>query len=457
MRSKRVAGSGVLVALALVLMAGIAAAQAPSDTPLGTGFTYQGQLKSDDTPYTGVCDFKFGLFDSLAGGNQEGLVTETNRAVVKGLFTVQLDFGAGKFVGEERWLEISVRCPAGSGGYQLLSPRQPLTAAPYALHATNSNRLGGYQAGAFAAASHNHWGASWSGSGAGLTLGGGAIGLAGSGTTYGVSGTSATADGRGVYGEATATSGLNRGVEGKTLSSQGTGVVGHAAATSGYNHGVWGQSDSTLGKGVVGVATANSGTTVGVLGQASSGVSWGVAGHNEQNGAGIGAWSDMGDLIQAYDGDFPGGQLRFKVDQAGNVHYDGSLMPIVSLSAAGSGQPERVSLYGLTSTEVWFEDLGSASLAAGRAEVAIDPTFARTVNLAETYQVYLTATCQEAVLLFVSEKTAAHFVVEGVNLKGEPSSCGFSYRLAAKRLGHEALRLEAVAVPVQAAEKERQP
>jgi len=89
--------------------------------------------------------------------------------------------------------------------------------------------------------------------------------------------------------------------------------------------------------------------------------------------------------------------------------------------------------------------------------VAIDPTFARTVNLAETYQVYLTATCQEAVLLFVSEKTAAHFVVEGVNLKGEPSSCGFSYRLAAKRLGHEALRLEAVAVPVQAAEKERQP
>jgi hypothetical protein len=47
-------------------------------------------------------------------------------------------FGANAFNGDARWLEIAVRCPAGSGAYTTLNPRQPLTATPYALFAASA-------------------------------------------------------------------------------------------------------------------------------------------------------------------------------------------------------------------------------------------------------------------------------------------------------------------------------
>lgn len=48
---------------------------------------------------------------------------------------VSLEFGASAFTGDKRWLEIAVRSPAGSGSFTTLTPRQPLTASPYALKA----------------------------------------------------------------------------------------------------------------------------------------------------------------------------------------------------------------------------------------------------------------------------------------------------------------------------------
>jgi hypothetical protein len=421
MKDKRIVHTALATALWLVLLAGLALAQEPAGTPLGTAFTYQGQLKSGDVPYTGTCDIKFGLFDVSTGGTAISTLTRTNVAVDEGYLTVQLDYGSGHFAGDKRWLEMSVRCPAGSGSYTLLSPRQEVAAAPYALHAANADLLDGQHASAFAAASHGHWGAAWSGSGTGLSLSGGSIGLDASGTgvgvhgssdssqgtgvtgwassdtgatfgvygqsdadngigvagvaasgaadsagygvfgishsyygqgvrgvatssatgalTFGVSGQSSSPDGTGVMGEATASTGLTRGVEGTTWSYAGTGVVGQANAGFGYTHGVWGQSESTSGRGVFGEATAVAGTTVGVLGRATTGVSWGTAGWNSHNGAGVGAWSNIGDLIQAYDGDFPGGTLRFKVDQAGNVHLDGSIIYFGELRSPAAGRP----------------------------------------------------------------------------------------------------------------------
>ena len=57
-------------------------------------------------------------------------------AVLGGVFSVALDFGAGAFgAGEARWLEIEVRAAAGAGAYETLSPRQSVDAVPYALHA----------------------------------------------------------------------------------------------------------------------------------------------------------------------------------------------------------------------------------------------------------------------------------------------------------------------------------
>ncbi|MBN1135949.1 MAG: hypothetical protein JXM73_05160 [Anaerolineae bacterium] len=130
------------LALALTNSAGLAQGTEPQgDTQplalLGTGFTYQGQLKSGGTPYSGACDLRFGLWDALSGGAQIGAAqTRANVSLAEGYFTVQLDFGAGAFPGDARWLAIEVRCPAGAGSYTLLSPRQPLTATPYALYAT---------------------------------------------------------------------------------------------------------------------------------------------------------------------------------------------------------------------------------------------------------------------------------------------------------------------------------
>jgi hypothetical protein len=45
------------------------------------------------------------------------------------------------------------------------------------------------------------------------------------------------------------------------------------------------------------------------------------------------------------------------------------------------------------------------------------------------------------VLLYVSQKTADGFTVRGVELDSAPSSCAFDYRVVAKRLGYESIRL----------------
>jgi hypothetical protein len=122
---------------------------------LGTAFTYQGQLTLNGTAVSGACDFQFRLYDALNGGSEIGATqTRSSVPVAKGHFTVaDLEFGAGAFNGEARWLAVSVRCPAGSGSYTNLPPRQALTAAPYALalpglytiqDATSPNLVGGH-------------------------------------------------------------------------------------------------------------------------------------------------------------------------------------------------------------------------------------------------------------------------------------------------------------------------
>jgi hypothetical protein len=109
-------------------------AGAPPKAALGTAFTYQGELLESGAPASGACDFNFSLWDAASGGTQIGTtVGAASVAVENGRFTASLDFGAAAFDGDARWLEIAVRFPAGSGGYTDLTPRQPLTAAPYAL------------------------------------------------------------------------------------------------------------------------------------------------------------------------------------------------------------------------------------------------------------------------------------------------------------------------------------
>lgn len=126
-----------------LVLALLDASLAPPAFALGTAFTYQGQLQQGGAPANGPCDFQFGLWDALGsgapptGGTQIG-TTQTKSAVnvSNGVFTLPLDFGAAAFSSaSDRWLHIAVRCPAGSGSYQALAPRQPLTPVPFALFA----------------------------------------------------------------------------------------------------------------------------------------------------------------------------------------------------------------------------------------------------------------------------------------------------------------------------------
>ncbi|HSM55634.1 MAG TPA: pectinesterase family protein [Candidatus Sulfomarinibacteraceae bacterium] len=109
---------------------------------LGSGFTYQGRLALEGDPADGQYDFQFRLYDAATDGNLiAGPLVMTDETVAGGVFTVVLDFGAEAFDGQARWLQIAVRQSGSGGSYSALSPRQRLTAAPYALHAQRADSV----------------------------------------------------------------------------------------------------------------------------------------------------------------------------------------------------------------------------------------------------------------------------------------------------------------------------
>ena len=135
--------------ICVCLLAGAAFAQT-------TAFNFQGRLNDGANPANGNVELQFRLFDALAGGNQIGAdISKPGVAVVNGIFSAPLDFGAAAFDGSPRFVEIGVR-PAGSGNpFTILDPRQPILATPYSIQAKNaatadtaidSTKLGGVDA-----------------------------------------------------------------------------------------------------------------------------------------------------------------------------------------------------------------------------------------------------------------------------------------------------------------------
>jgi hypothetical protein len=117
----------------ILLAAAWCAPLATAQTPLGTGFTYQGRLGDGGTPATGTYDVQLSLFDAPSAGAQAGsTLTRDDVVVANGLFTVTLDFGA-VFGGSKRWLQLGVRPGASTGAFVLLAPRQELAPAPNAV------------------------------------------------------------------------------------------------------------------------------------------------------------------------------------------------------------------------------------------------------------------------------------------------------------------------------------
>lgn len=300
----------------------VAAAPVSQLTTVGSGFTYQGQLKNNSSPVNGNCDFKFCLYDSLNGPGQIGATqTSANVTVVSGVFTVMLnqssEFGSTPFDGAERYLAITVRCPSGAGVYTDLTPRQRLSAAPYAFSlkpeamisdgatGDTSNPAGivklynnatdncGFNAGLRSTSGTDTTTQFCDASG---VYGRGAVnGVLGTGEIYGTGGVSQAEYGWGLFGRADGDHGTGLYVNTFGQSSTGAYVINYSSEiTAGFGiYGVKGYlsgydiiannwypsavvGDTNTGNGVIGVSSAPAGD--GVIGIASDTAQNGVLG-----------------------------------------------------------------------------------------------------------------------------------------------------------------------------------
>ncbi len=121
------------------IVAAAATLSADAQTPVGTSYTYQGQLTRLGGPVNNSADFRVTLWDAESAGTQVGDVEGLrfdDVLVVDGIFTLTLDMGATAFTTDARWLEVSVRVPhdpSDSRPFVTLDPRQRITASPFAL------------------------------------------------------------------------------------------------------------------------------------------------------------------------------------------------------------------------------------------------------------------------------------------------------------------------------------
>jgi hypothetical protein len=120
-------------ALPLVLMLLAAALPARAEL-LTSAITVQGVLSANGAPADGVYDLRLTPYGDPGASTPLAPAQEIdNVLVLSGAFTVRVDFGRALYQGDRLFIEIAVREGNATGAYELLAPRQELTAAPYAL------------------------------------------------------------------------------------------------------------------------------------------------------------------------------------------------------------------------------------------------------------------------------------------------------------------------------------
>lgn len=131
----------LIAVLTILLLTG------PTASAQTTSFSYQGRLADGAAGANGTYQFQFKLFDAATGGNQIGAtIADVNANVTNGSFAVQLDFGATAFNGGERYLEVLVR-RSPVDFYTLLTPRDRVASAPYAVRSNSTLNFTGSLAG----------------------------------------------------------------------------------------------------------------------------------------------------------------------------------------------------------------------------------------------------------------------------------------------------------------------
>jgi hypothetical protein len=196
---------------------------------LGGDITYQGQLSDDGSPASGNYEFSFELYDDLAAGVQIGSTVTQTLSVENGLFTAVLDFG-NVFDGTALFLEIGVRPDGSADPFTTLTPRQSLTAAPYAHTLRPGADIMGNTLNDASISARN-------------TAASGSISYALRGQTDSNSGSVA-----GVYGQVTSTSpgGYSAGVRGVNNGTGGNGI-GVWGSQNGSGWGLYGTSVTGYG------------------------------------------------------------------------------------------------------------------------------------------------------------------------------------------------------------------
>jgi hypothetical protein len=307
-------------------------------------------------------------------------------------------------------------------------------------------------------------------------FGTGANGVQGNGTFYGVFGNATGQDSTGVYG-----TGTSYGLQGiATSTTNSTGVYGSGSL------GVWGV-----------------GLEYGVFSQAAGGIAGSYGDYNDPSEVGqqgsfllfqdilggrcdpcsilaqAGVWADTnwnGDANVNYDyvpallatadanlaaalinnsSDVPtlfaanesgggtgdviraeGSHGTCSLTGGGDTACTGVLKSLVA--TAGGPDAPHVETYAVQSAENWFEDAGTAQLVNGSGRVNLESVFGKTVNTGVEYHVFLTpdGDCKG---LYVSARSASGFEVR--ELGGGTSSVAFEYRIMAKRVGYENVRL----------------
>ena len=246
----------------------------------------------------------------------------------------------------------------------------------------------------------------------------GVFGNSASGT--GVQGNStATNSNSGVAGVNTATTGTGYGVYGR--SSNGPGVYGTSSDT-----GVYGTSSN------IGVYGAGSGD--GVVGEATLA---GVVGANDSGGTAIEAIGGTTgtDLFDSFDTTNLAGCT---IDGSANLTCTGTIQGGTEMSFRHkTSEGRQVLAYAAQAASATIEDVGTARMWSGVANVQIDPAFASVIDH-KWYYVFLTP-LGDTRGLYVSMKTASAFQVRETE-RGR-SNLEFDYRIVAHPLGAKDDRL----------------
>ncbi len=124
------------------------------------------------------------------------------------------------------------------------------------------------------------------------------------------------------------------------------------------------------------------------------------------------------------------------MDEGGNMTAAGSKSAAVETATHG-----RRLLFATESPEVWLEDFGTAHLVDGEALVEVEPVFAETANLERPYRVFAMPVGPEPFVISVAERRARAFRLVGRTLDGRPVTGDVDYRIVARRLGYEDVRL----------------